>query len=275
MHCFTYGLPRGAGKSTKKTYTPCSPTKRRLITFLHEEQFMKYSDIADVVGVNASTTCRNYHDMNITRDPYKRAKPGRGRPKKVSAQELCEMVRGIDDRSIWDGADAGRTVCPQVPDCTVRQTLEQAGLYGHVRRKKPHLMNNNLCGWVEFGLKMLDLDKEEWHLAVFSDEKKLTVFNGDGHRYCRRRVDEALEPSKLQKMVPHGGGSIIVWGCLTPYGPGRLVRIEGTMTGKKYTEVLEEGYLGTLGDYGIPHNTPDLLFQQDYDPKHTSKTAAD
>uniref|UniRef100_A0A0W0F4W4 Putative transposase n=1 Tax=Moniliophthora roreri TaxID=221103 RepID=A0A0W0F4W4_MONRR len=122
---------------------------------------------------------------------------------------------------------------------------------------------------------MSDLDKEEWRLAVFSDEKKLTVFNGDGHRYCRRRVDKALEPSKLQKMVPHEEGSIMVWGCLTLYGPGRLVWIEGTMTGKKYTEVLEEGYLGTLGDYGIPHDTPNLLFQQDYDLKHTSKTAAD
>ncbi|ESK82771.1 hypothetical protein Moror_5634, partial [Moniliophthora roreri MCA 2997] len=227
MCCFTYGLPRGARKSTKKTYTPCSPTKRRLITFLREEQFMKYSDIADVVGIDASTACRSYHDMNITRDPYKRAKLGRGCPKKVSTQELCKIVRGIDDRSIWNGANA-------------------AGLHGRVQRKKPHLTNNNLHGQVEFGLKMSDLDKEEWRLAVFSDEKKLTVFNGDGHRYCRRRVDKALEPSKLQKMVPHEEGSIMVWGCLTLYGPGRLVWIEGTMTGKKYTEVLEEGYLGTL-----------------------------
>ncbi|ESK91732.1 hypothetical protein Moror_10620 [Moniliophthora roreri MCA 2997] len=161
MRCFTYGPPRGAGKSTEKTYTPCSPTKQCLITFLCEEQFMKYSDIADVVGIDASTACRNYHDMNITRDPYKHAKPGRGRPKKVSTQELCEMVRGIDDGSIRDGADAGRTVRPQVPDCTVQQTLEQAGLHGHVRCKKPHLTNNNLRGQVEFGLKMLDLDKEE------------------------------------------------------------------------------------------------------------------
>ena len=31
-------------------------------------------------------------------------------------------------------------------------------------------------------------------------------------------------------------------------GPGHLVRIEGIMTGKQYTEFLEDGLFGTLND---------------------------
>uniref|UniRef100_A0A0W0F730 Tc1-like transposase DDE domain-containing protein n=1 Tax=Moniliophthora roreri TaxID=221103 RepID=A0A0W0F730_MONRR len=72
-------------------------------------------------------------------------------------------------------------------------------------------------------------------------------------------------------MVPHGRGSIIVWRCLTEFGPGQLVLIEGRLTGRKYTEVLAESYFETLHNYNIPWDSADLVFQQDYNPKHTFK----
>uniref|UniRef100_A0A4W5MBY5 M-phase inducer phosphatase n=1 Tax=Hucho hucho TaxID=62062 RepID=A0A4W5MBY5_9TELE len=50
-------------------------------------------------------------------------------------------------------------------------------------------------------------------------------------------------PSKMQHVwrkpgtiptVKHGGGSIMLWGCFSAAGAGRLVRIEGKMNGAKY-----------------------------------------
>jgi hypothetical protein len=41
-------------------------------------------------------------------------------------------------------------------------------------------------------------------------------------------------------MVKHGGGSIMLWGCFSAAGPGRLVRMEAKMNEAKDREILDE-----------------------------------
>uniref|UniRef100_A0A8L0DLN9 Uncharacterized protein n=1 Tax=Oncorhynchus mykiss TaxID=8022 RepID=A0A8L0DLN9_ONCMY len=43
--------------------------------------------------------------------------------------------------------------------------------------------------------------------------------------------------------MKHGGGSIILWGCYSVAGNGRLVRIGGKLKGAKYREILDENLL--------------------------------
>jgi len=105
----------------------------------------------------------------------------------------------------------------------------------------------------------------------YSDESKFNLFVSDGKSYCHRRVGEALPEQNVQTTVKHGGGSIMMWGCISWKGPGRLHRVEGRMDAKQYTHILSESFLGSLHDYKVqPKN---VYFQQDNDRKHTSKLA--
>lgn len=60
-----------------------------------------------------------------------------------------------------------------------------------------------------------------------------------------------------------------MWGLITAWGVGRIVRIEGNLNKELYLEILNDDALGSFCDLGLDYC--DLYFQQDNDPKHTSK----
>ena len=48
--------------------------------------------------------------------------------------------------------------------------------------------------------------------------------------------------------VKHGGGGIMLWGCFSVAGTGRLVRIEEKMNGLQAREILDENLLQSSQD---------------------------
>jgi hypothetical protein len=63
----------------------------------------------------------------------------------------------------------------------------------------------------------------------------------------------------------------MVWGCMLWDGPGFATKIEGRMDAELYTAILEDELQQTMEWYGL--ETEDVIFQQDNEPKHTSKKA--
>ena len=115
-----------------------------------------------------------------------------------------------------------------------------------------------------------------WKQIIFSDESKFLLFKSVGHQYTWFKPGQALDPRFVQKTIKHGARNIMVWGCVTGRGMGRLHRIDGIMCSTDHVEILKKSYIGTLKDYNLKHSRPEgVLFQQDNDPKHTSKLAKD
>ena len=63
----------------------------------------------------------------------------------------------------------------------------------------------------------------------------------------------------------------MMWGCMSAKGIGYATRIDGRMDSQLYVEILEDEFLKTLEHYDFDKD--DIIFQQDNDPKHTSRLA--
>ena len=61
----------------------------------------------------------------------------------------------------------------------------------------------------------------------------------------------------------------MVWGCIGWNGVGILSEVEGRMDAEQYVAILEAGLLQSMEESGIPED--EIIFQQDNDPKHTSR----
>ncbi|KAK3556744.1 hypothetical protein QTP70_015910 [Hemibagrus guttatus] len=68
--------------------------------------------------------------------------------------------------------------------------------------------------------------------------------------------------------VKHGGGNIMLWGCFSAKGPGRLIRVKERMNGAMYREILSKNLLPSARALKMKRG---WVFQHDNDPKHTAR----
>ena len=64
----------------------------------------------------------------------------------------------------------------------------------------------------------------------------------------------------------------MVWGCMGWNGVGKLTEVEGKMDAVQYCEILEDGVVESFEKLEVEEE--ERIFQQDNDPKHTSKKAS-
>ena len=64
---------------------------------------------------------------------------------------------------------------------------------------------------------------------VFSDESRFCLFHNDGRAGVWREVGERYNVDCLKPTVQGGGGSVMMWGCISWEGVGPLVLVEGRL----------------------------------------------
>ncbi|GFW44568.1 transposable element Tcb2 transposase [Trichonephila clavipes] len=82
------------------------------------------------------------------------------------------------------------------------------------------------------------------------------------------KANAALEPKNVRGTVKHGGGLIMVWGCMAATGVGTLIIIDGIMNQYSYLTILKNNLRQSAFKLGLDGS---FTFQQDNDPKHTAR----
>jgi hypothetical protein len=92
----------------------------------------------------------------------------------------------------------------------------------------------------------------------------------DGRLWYWKRDGKSEQSRRVKKMVKHGGGSIMIWGCMTAQGRGYMCKIDETMDQHLYNTILEDELMATIEWYGLDPSR--VIFQHDNDSKHTAKS---
>src|SRR5277367_5634205 len=198
-----------------------------------------------------------------------------GHPAKLSSANIHHAQHLIDSGKAQNAAQLTKPLAniinQPLSTCTVRRNLKKAGMMAVKKRKRPFLSKRHRRERLDWALAHQHWTVEDWKKVVHSDESKINRFGSDGDRTTWKIKGEGLSDRLVEGTLKFGGGSLMVWGCVTWDGAGDACRIDGKMDADLYVKILDEDLQGSLDYYGL---TPeDIIFQQDNDPKHTSKKA--
>uniref|UniRef100_A0AAY5KNG1 Tc1-like transposase DDE domain-containing protein n=1 Tax=Esox lucius TaxID=8010 RepID=A0AAY5KNG1_ESOLU len=255
-HPISKGSP---GHPAEKASFLCKDIRDKIVD-LHKPG-MGYRTISKQLGEKETTVgaiIREWKKMTVNI-------PQSGAPCKISPRRASMITRKVRDQLrttrqdlVNDLKRAGTTVSKK----TISNTLCSHGLKSCSARKLPLLKPAHVQARLKFANDHLDDPEEEWEKVMWSDEKKINS------TCCVWRKKDEYNPKNTIPTMKHGGGNIILWGCFSAKGTGRLHRIEGRMDGAMYREILANNLLPSVRALKMGRG---WVFQHDNDPKHTAR----
>lgn len=242
---------------------------RKIIIDLHKKG-KSLREIGQIVGRNHCTV-KKIIDKNSKHGTVENL-TGAGRPKLLSDTEIRAVVREVKanpaSSAVKIAENVTQTSGRSVSASTIRRSLHKNGLHGRVPRKKPYISKINQTKRLNFAKKYKNESPNFWNNILFTDESKFEIFGAKKPPKIWRNKNEAFSDKNVVKTIKHGGGSVMVWGCMAASGVGNLVFIESTMKKEDYLNILKTHVAPSVHKLGLSQS---WIFQQDNDPKHSSR----
>ena len=153
---------------------------------------------------------------------------------------------------------------------TVSRRLHELGYNSYKRTKKPLITKKQKVKRCNFAKKYGQWTDEQWLRVLWSDEANFNITCNRNSRVYRRKGSDPLDPRYIESTVKHPD-TIMVWGCFTGLGPGKLVVLPPNvrMNAEIYMDLLAEHLHESFELTGAQ------VFQQDGAPCHTARAVKD
>ena len=233
-------------------------TQRQTILQLWNKGISKGTEIHKITDIPLSTIYDNLKKLKENNTVSR--KKGSGRPKKITgkfSKNLGQYIRR--DTSI-----STRTLTKkllrnglEVSHVTVSRHLTDLGYKKALPKATPMLTAVHKQKRVEWAQKHLN---DDWTRTLFSDETAFKLF--------RNTVQRWYKGERPTRPMPKDRTKILAWGGFCIVGKTSLFCFRQIMNAEFYVEILRNHVPQIdemLGD--------DWRFQQDNDPKHTSRLA--
>ncbi|KAK3569771.1 hypothetical protein QTP86_004190 [Hemibagrus guttatus] len=197
--------------------------------------------------------------------------PRSGAPRKISPRGVKMITRMVSKNPRTTRGDLVNDLQKagtKVTKATISNTLCRQGLKSCSARRVPLLKPVHVRARLKFAREHLDDPEEDWENVIWSDETKIELFGKNSTCRVWRRKNAELHPKNTIPTVKHGGGNIMLWGCFSAKGPGRLIRVKERMNGAMYREILSKNLLPSARALKMKRG---WVFQRDNDPKHTAR----
>jgi len=243
--------------------------ERKIILNLHVKERKSYAEIAKIMSRSRSTI---QHVIGRFKNEGRIENTRRsGRPPKLNDRDKRTIKHIVDKEPFQSAVKISEvvktTLDKDVHPETIRRTIKEFGFGSYTPRKKPHVSKKNRLQRLEFAKTYKSHPVEFWRNDIFTDESKYNIFGSDGRFKFWRRPGDAYKPKYTIKTVKHGGGGVMVWGCMGSAGVGNMEFIDGIMDHKMYIEILKRNLKESADKLGIGSS---FYFYQDNDPKHTA-----
>ncbi|GFY23407.1 transposable element Tc1 transposase [Trichonephila clavipes] len=167
--------------------------------------------------------------------------------------------------SCWRKLILSKTVL--LMDASISEQCAE-GFHGRTPIRKPLIKYVNRQKRVIFAKEHRLKPISFWNTVIFSDEIKINLYGSDGGFKIWREAGKALTPKNTIKTVKFGGGSALVWGCMSAGGVGELAFIDAIMDKHVYLGILKDNLEKSANKLGFGSG---FMFQQDNDPNPTAK----
>jgi hypothetical protein len=117
---------------------------------------------------------------------------------------------------------------------TVRNRLKSAELKSWGVIKHPLLVDQHRRSRLAWCLARRGWNLRTWRKIHWSDESRFLLHVTDGQMMVWRHKNTAYTSRNIQPTVPYGGGSVMIWGCISHDCKLDLVPIQGNLTGDRY-----------------------------------------
>jgi transposase len=204
-----------------------------------------------------------YNLAKIRKEGSVEHRRGNGRPRKITVKNsiaIGQWIRRnneITAEEIVEKLQSTKNL--NVSRWTVRRELHRLGYKNALPRGTPMLTNEQKERRVQWALAHKN---DDWSRTIFSDETSYQLFRNTIRRWSKYAQEE-------KKRIPKNKQKIMVWGAFSIKGQISCHSFRTIMDGPLYVEILRKHLLGgAKKQFGSRWR-----YQQDNDPKHTSRVA--